>query len=153
MSGRRGSYERSNFARWLEAQLAQRGWGLSDLARASGIPLSTISNWVNVGTRPRAWQWLRALADVFGVPYEEVERQAGLRPFEGSVQAEDMLEDPRVKEMAHLLAAVPERQRASLLDAMLLVVRAALEHEGRGEQSAGAHDLRPLGLAPARVSR
>lgn len=119
------------FARWLEGELEKRGWSQAELARRTGIPTGTIGNWLNTPIeRPKKREWLIALAEAFGLPYEEVEARVGQHE-EGRLDEERLLEDPRVRRIVSLLADLPPLTRDSLLDAWLQVVHISLGQHPR----------------------
>lgn len=79
------------FVEWLQAELDQRGWLASDLARRAGLGSGTLSQLMN-GYRNPGPDVCRSIAHALKVPEEEVFRRAGLlspKP-ELSDQAEEL---------------------------------------------------------------
>jgi len=59
------------FARWINDQLARKGWRAADLADQAGIGRSAVSRWINEGFQPSIPN-ARAAAEVLGVPLLEI---------------------------------------------------------------------------------
>jgi transcriptional regulator with XRE-family HTH domain len=95
------------FAAWLDAELAQRGWSYSQLARRAGLSHSMLSR-LRAGAPP-SWSACRLVAEALGLPPEEVFRQAGLMPPISSDQAE-------YEQFRHLLAQLSDEDRQELLE-------------------------------------
>jgi hypothetical protein len=71
--------EHSPFARWLDGLVPAVFESEAALARAIGVPRSTVSRWRHSETRPRVEQLL-TLSDVTGTSIETLVRIAGYRP-------------------------------------------------------------------------
>jgi transcriptional regulator with XRE-family HTH domain len=103
----------STFSRWLTAQMTERGWSQSDLARASGLTRQVISYYLTGKTRTPDPDALHALAAGLRLPPEAVFRAAGiLAPTS---------EDPWVEEMSHKLSRLAPNLRETagrLIDAL-----------------------------------
>lgn len=69
----------TDFSEWLHNQLKEHGWTQAELARRSGISPSQITR-VLSGSRGLGEQSVRAIADAFKLPPEEVYRAASLLP-------------------------------------------------------------------------
>ncbi len=69
----------NDFFTWLNNQLEHRGWTYADLSRASGLSRSAISLTIG-GRNSVTWEFCYALAKAFGIPAENVFREAGLLP-------------------------------------------------------------------------
>ncbi len=127
------------FAQWIEAELAQRGWKPSDLAREAGINQGTLSNVLN-GVRGAGLDFCTRVAEALRLPPEFVLRQACLLPptTESS---------PRAVEMAHLFDQLPlaDQERA------VAIARALLRAADTGSR-AGAADQPYLSPAMAESS-
>jgi len=67
----------SQFGDWLNAQLEERGWSQSELARRCNVTSVAISLVVN-GERNPGPELCRAIAAALGLPEEKVFRLAGL---------------------------------------------------------------------------
>ncbi|MHB9130451.1 MAG: helix-turn-helix domain-containing protein [Armatimonadota bacterium] len=68
-----------DFITWVKHELTARGWSQSELARRGGITQSHMSR-VLSGERPPGQAFCRAMSRAFGVPLEQVFRQAGILP-------------------------------------------------------------------------
>jgi transcriptional regulator with XRE-family HTH domain len=104
----------NEFAAWLDAELAQRGWSYSQLARWAGLSHSMLSR-LRAGALP-SWSACRAVAEALGLPPEEVFRQAGLLPPISPSQAE-------YEQFRHLLAQLSAEDRQELLEIARLKIR------------------------------
>jgi transcriptional regulator with XRE-family HTH domain len=69
----------AEFHEWLEKQMKERGWGVSETANRAGVVPSTISMLLNAQKHPAA-ETCVALAKAFGEPPEVVLRRAGIMP-------------------------------------------------------------------------
>lgn len=67
------------FREWFQSQLARREWTQRDFSRRSGISPSTVSEW-HRGTRVPDPASIDRIADVFGLPVDDVLTLAGHRP-------------------------------------------------------------------------
>ena len=107
-----------DFAQWLERKLNKRGWGASDLAKASrnaGYKISRgqFSHIIN-GTRYAGPEACIAIAHALELPREEVFRARGwLLP-----NSQDHRLDPRAEELARKVSALPHRSRELAFDAI-----------------------------------
>lgn len=68
-----------DFASWLKAQMALRGWSCRELARRAGFSHSALNRVAN-GQIPPSSQLCLALAPALDLPPETVLRQAGYLP-------------------------------------------------------------------------
>lgn len=65
------------FSDWILAQLNKRGWTQGELSRRANVSSGTLSMVINY-QRGAGPDFCRSIAKAFGVPEEEVFRQAGL---------------------------------------------------------------------------
>lgn len=72
----------TTFAEYLQAQMDERGWRQSDLARAAGINRAYISEYLRKGSIPKR-QNLEKIAHGLGVSVREVEQAAEAAPHRG----------------------------------------------------------------------
>lgn len=98
------------FARWLLDQMRRRDWNQTDVAERVGTHSSVVSRWVR-GERVPDTKSIDKIADVFGLPVDDVLTIAGHRP---AVEPLDP-DDPR-----ELLAARVRRMRPDPSDLQLL---------------------------------
>lgn len=68
-----------DFSEWLQSELDKRQWRQADLARSGKIATSMLSRIINRERFPGP-DTCRSIARAFGIPPEEVLRQAGLLP-------------------------------------------------------------------------
>jgi transcriptional regulator with XRE-family HTH domain len=69
----------TNFPKWLNDQLENRGWSQAELARRSGISPSQISRLINDSRGIREKSVL-GISNALKIPPEDVYREAGLLP-------------------------------------------------------------------------
>lgn len=79
-----GSIWAANWASFVFVELQERGLRPADLARASGLTASRISNWKAGKIRPTTESCI-AVADALGIPREEVLAEAGYHVASNSV--------------------------------------------------------------------
>jgi transcriptional regulator with XRE-family HTH domain len=77
-----------SFADWLLDELKERGWSQADLARASHLSRTAISNYLSQQRSNPDEAALRAIASAFDYPPETLFRAAGLLPPLSAVDAE-----------------------------------------------------------------
>lgn len=70
------SVEGQKFVVWLEKEMDQRRWGMTDLARASGLHYGTIANILNLKRNPGT-KSCRAIAQALDLPEAFVLEKAG----------------------------------------------------------------------------
>lgn len=120
---------RTAFSDWLKAQLEERGWNYSRLAREVGVRESNARSWVLGGNLPD-WHNCRDLAVVLGVPREEVRRRRGyVDP--------DEAEPTPVGEKQAQLAALIQSAEEEELDMLLHIARLqrfSPRHKGQGRK-------------------
>lgn len=91
----------TDFPKWIEEKLQERGWRPADLAFAAKIPAGTLSHILN-SSRGVGHEVCLAIAHALHERPEEVFRVAGLLPSEGSSDLEDRLSQ-RLSEIFELL--------------------------------------------------
>lgn len=69
----------NEFIDWLNMQVELRDWSYRKLSKRAGISAATVSDVINLKTRP-TWDFCAAIARAFGEPPEKVFRIAGLLP-------------------------------------------------------------------------
>lgn len=110
-----------DFIAWLDAELAQRQWSYSQLARRAGLAHSVFSR-ARAGAAP-GWRSCRAIAEALGAPPEEVLRRAGLLPPIPADQAE-------FEQFRRLLAQLSPEDREELLEIARLKLHLTLDRQG-----------------------
>ena len=75
------------FARWVTAELDERGWSQSQAARRGGFSASMLSK-VVAGSANPGLDLFQGIAVAFRIPLEDVLRQAGILPDYGPIPAE-----------------------------------------------------------------
>lgn len=78
----------STFAPWLRDQMRRREWNQTDLARRLDTHSSVISRWVRGERLPDTASCDR-IADVFGLPVDDVLTLAGHRPATEPIKPDD----------------------------------------------------------------
>ena len=68
-----------DFAAWLKAEVARRGWSLRELGRRSGLSGAAVSA-VTVGSQKPGLRFCVQVAGAFSLAPEDVLRRAGLLP-------------------------------------------------------------------------
>lgn len=97
----------SDFPDWLQDSLNIRGWKQADLARASGLATSVISNVIN--RRRNAGEVVcRAIAKAFELPPETVFRAAGLLPKTNQISE-------KLEQAYHALASLDEADLETII--------------------------------------
>jgi len=76
------------FDRWFRDRLKARTWSQSDFARSAGVPKSTVSAWYR-GVRLPDPPMCDVIADVFGLPVDDVLTIAGHRPATEPIKPDD----------------------------------------------------------------
>lgn len=111
------------FSKWLQAELNNRGWGQSDLARRSGLSTSQISNVLN-GGRDAGPDFCIGVARALGISREEVFRQRGwlLREPTLVVPADA---DTRLTDLAETVRQLNQDLRDLILDGWEMVLHVA----------------------------
>lgn len=71
--------DNNEFYDWINAELAKRGWGVTELSRRMGITHSAVSHVLSKRNKPST-DFCHGLADAFGIPPAEVFSKAGLLP-------------------------------------------------------------------------
>lgn len=108
-----------NFAFWLETQLKNRDWQVSDLARKAGVYVASVSRILN-GTRKPGPGICLNIARALNLPPEEVFRRAGLLPPQPGVDAE-------AEEMVHLFQQLEKDKRKLALSTLRVWVEGSKE--------------------------
>ncbi len=93
------------FAKWIEDELARRGWTRSEAARRGGISAAAIDR-IIYGGNP-GLDFYRGIARAFDLPLETVLRYAGILPLEE--------EAPYETELLAFYRALPDYDRRTLL--------------------------------------
>lgn len=71
--------DRSLFGRWLETEINSRGMTQTEFAVASGVPVATLSRWMNDdGPFEIRGQNRQKLSDFLGVPVDVIDAQSGI---------------------------------------------------------------------------
>jgi len=78
---------RQDLSNWLQAELQNRDWSQSELARASGLHRAIISKIILQGSDPKP-ETLEAIAKALKFPPEQVYRVAGILPPAPNVDEE-----------------------------------------------------------------
>ena len=123
---------KAKFAEWLNAELDNRDWSQSDLARAAGLGRGTISNVLN-NVRQPGTEICTGIAAAFNLPPEFVFRKAGLLPPKKD-------EDPGFEEWKILLDNLDETDRQELLEFARLKLK--LQEERKEKRAKGKGSLR-----------
>jgi transcriptional regulator with XRE-family HTH domain len=97
------------FWRRIEDKRLERGWTKTELADRSGLPRSTYNDLQNTSRAPLP-RIVHAYADAVGVPREEAEQLAGLRPrtaghsvdVRDAIASDDVLTDSNKRTMIEL---------------------------------------------------
>ena len=109
--------ETTDFADWLVAELAERGWNQEQLARRMGVHPGVVSSIINrvKGVGPDT---ARKIAGVLGVPQLKVFRKAGLidDPLLDEVEDEDVLS---LLKRFMLLPEIKRKMVLSMLEPLL----------------------------------
>lgn len=95
---------RDKFLKWLDEELAQRGWSLRELGRRANIAISNVSN-IRKGTRAVTYDYVAAIADGFGMRHEDAFRRVGLLPDNQTC----------LDELQEILNYLPEDQREEVI--------------------------------------
>ena len=99
-----------SFRHWLQTQLEQRGWSMSELARRCDVSHPTISRFMS-GKRDISSDVVRAIAHALEMPEEQLFRQAGL--LSPLPAPED---DPTLTRLQEIALRLPAAERQELLD-------------------------------------
>ncbi len=114
---------KSEFVRWLQAEMDKRGWAQADLARESGLSRGAVGNVLRQERDPGK-DFLIGIAYALKYPPEMVFRIAGVLP--------EVSEDTEKSEqLLHLYRLLPEAQQNQLLEYARFLV-AQMEAESRG---------------------
>jgi transcriptional regulator with XRE-family HTH domain len=105
------------FAAWLESELQNRGWRLSDLSRKANLDTGSVSRILS-GTRNPGPEICLAIAQALNYPPEIVFRHAGLLPPEPETSSVE-------KEAGHLFRQLGELEQRRILQ----IMRAWLEEK------------------------
>jgi transcriptional regulator with XRE-family HTH domain len=68
-----------SFSKWLDTEIAQRGWSQSEAARRGAISSQMVNAVINGQANPGI-EFCRGIAKALGIPLEEVFRFAGILP-------------------------------------------------------------------------
>ena len=101
------------FNRWLNGELAKRGWSEYQLAKVSGVTPAVISR-ARSGTLPR-WEACVKLAKGLDYPAEVVFREAGLLP-------DDPASDPQLEKIITLYQRANPQQQSCISDFIQFIV-------------------------------
>ncbi len=118
----------TDFADWLENELASRDMRPYDLAKKSGVDHGVISRVLNRERKPSA-ETLIAIAQALRIPHDEVLRIAGILPPEPGT-------DPVVEEGRELLRQMNEDTRRRALRLLRSELDAQEEEETHREDAA-----------------
>lgn len=110
-----------DFIEWLDPKLKKRGWGPSDLSKASEaaghkISRGQFSHIIN-GTRQAGPEACIAIAHALGLSREEVFRARGWLAGQ-PINSRPSYLDPRAERLAQKVTALPFDSREAALDAM-----------------------------------
>lgn len=114
---------KSEFVRWLQAEMDKRGWAQADLARESGLSRGAVGNVLRQERDPGK-DFLIGIAYALKLPPETVFRIAGVLP-----EVSD--ETEQSEQLLHLYRLLPEAQQNQLLEYARFLV-AQMEAESRG---------------------
>jgi len=112
---------KTSFAEWLLNQMKHAGLNQSELARRANVNQTVISRLLNEKAAPST-DTLRALAKVFGLPADQVFREAGILPQKGS-------KNEIIEQIEHVTDGLPEEEQQNVLEYALLRKRLAEERE------------------------
>ncbi len=127
------------FAKWLEEQLNKRGWSQRDLIkyiRLAGYQLSPgqLSR-IMAGTRQANPEACIGIAHALGIPREEVFKARGWL-LSKSEELFDPEIDPRARQLAKEVSALPFDSRDMTLDAMEAVFQTSRQLTSKIQQLA-----------------
>jgi len=108
---------RPKFAEWLQWQLDERDWNMSDLGRASGMDPAVFSN-IMAGKRRAGVDSCKAIARALRVPVEQVFQAAGLLPPKPE-------ENKLLKQISHNASQLSVEEQKDLLEYIRLRLRIA----------------------------
>lgn len=112
------------FSKWLQGELARRGWNQADLARASRLAKSTISNILIMQRAPGPAVCL-AIAAALELPPEVVFSRAGLLPeLENTSQLQ--------QEVEYKLSRLTPDQQMVVLDLIDSLLKRSEKKAGKG---------------------
>ena len=114
--------DRESFSAWLKAELEERGWSYSDLARYSGVTPASITQIIDEARRPGLEITLGIATALEAPPQIDYRRTAPSPPRAESTLALD------------LLLAVASRLSDGDLDRLLAIARAL---HGRAREESG----------------
>lgn len=101
----------TKFSEWLNAQMHERGWSMSELGRRAGVSHAQISNVIN-GIKPPGSKVCKGIARAFGLRDIEVLRLAGI------ADPEPPTDTPRLREMNVEFAQLSEDDQGFWLRAI-----------------------------------
>ena len=112
-----------DFVDWLYAELADRGWSNSELARRVGVTPSAMSRITNRQTQP-SFETCIGIAQALGYPPEQVLRKAGLLPpWPGH-------DDKAIQEVRELMRRLPDDRRQQLREYAWFLLQQEMKGEG-----------------------
>lgn len=113
------------FKTWLQKEMDEREWSISDLARNAGVARGSIANILR-GDRNPGVDVCEAIARAFKISPESVYRYAGLLPPE-------LKPDEKRQELVHLFELMDEANREDTID----YARMKLQKQEREEKKDG----------------
>ncbi len=106
----------NDFYDWIDSELTERGWGVTELSRRMGITHSAVSHVLSKRNKPST-DFCSGLAKAFGVSPTEVFRKAGLLPKVEGVT------DPQLQSAHDLINSMTPEQRQQALNYMRFLIQ------------------------------
>ena len=125
------------FVNWLNKQLSDSGWTMSEMGRRAGLSHATISNVLSGKTNP-GFEFCIGIAKALGMPPEVVMRKAGLMP----PRPDDVGAGEFIAEIAAILRNLPVADREIIYETAKLHYEHAYDQPQKYEFST-KHDPDP----------
>ena len=97
-----------DFLEWLNAELNQRNWNQSELARKSGLTRQAISHILSGRSRTPDNKSLEAIARALNIPNDEVFRVAGIPVSKSKLS-------PLAERAAHLIESIDDEKEKEMV--------------------------------------
>ena len=117
----------TNFSQWLVNQIQERGWTRADLANASGLTRSAISDYINKKRTKPDPEALVAIASALQISPIHVFRAAGLLP-------PGPADDVTLEDWKEILPQLSERDQKILRDMALNMIETDKKESETGKQ-------------------